>query len=199
MSYVITCGDEGVQINEGKRLAVVGSGIKFKHFSKIVAGLKKVLADDQIRIVASGENDWIKQQFELNTFEQADATMQQQAQMVADDESLLYAGFLPFADPKELEHGIKGHMVRPKGIHIANKICFTLAGGEGTYNLGHYLISAEWVSKVDKKVAEEAIKTQVEFYTNLAGQKLEIVFEEEGDLDPEIVTQNKEFLQSIGY
>ena len=65
------------------------------------------------------------------------------SKLLADKNDLLYAGEFPFADPEELEHGVKGHMVRPRGIHIANKICFTVAGGEEVYNLGQYLISAD--------------------------------------------------------
>ncbi len=196
MPYVITCGDEGVQINEGTRIAVVGAGIKLDGFSHIVKGLKKVLGED-LRIVASAENDWTKQVLELNTFEQADASMQQYAEAEADKEGLLYSGFLPFADPLELEHDIKGHMVRPKGIHIANKICFTLAGGEQVYNLGQYLISADWVSEVDYKTADKLIKTQVEFYEKLAGEKLEYIFEEEGPLGEVIAEKNKKLVQKV--
>ncbi len=199
MPYVITCGDEGVQINEGTRLGIVGAGIGVEHFSEIVEALKEVLADDKITIAASGENDWVKSALTLDTFEQADATMQQQIQAIADDNQLLYTGFLPFADPKDLEHGIRGHMVRPKGIHIANKVCFTIAGGEQTYNLGQYLISAEWVSQVDKEIAQRVLRTQVEFYSKLAKQDLEVILEEEGMLDSDIVSANKQTLRECGY
>ena len=199
MPYVITCGDEGVQVNEGTRLGVVGAGIRFEGFSQLVTALKKVLADKDIRLAASAENDWIKQQFALDTFEQADATMQQHAEAVADEEKLLYAGFMPFSDPKELKHDIKGHMVRPKGIHVANQICFTLAGGEQTYNLGKYLISAEWVSEVEPKLAKQLIQTQVDFYTKLAGQDLTITFEEEGELGTDVAAKNKAVLEKMGF
>jgi len=39
MPYVITCGDEGVQINQGTRLGIVGAGFRVPHFSKIVKAL----------------------------------------------------------------------------------------------------------------------------------------------------------------
>ena len=139
MSYVITCGDDGVQINEGVRLGVAGAGVEVEHFSEVVKALKKIFGKE-LCVVASAENDWIKQSFELNDYHQADATMQQQTEAMADREGLKYAGFLPFADPKPLKYEIKGHMVRPRGVHIANKISFTLAGGEQTYNLGNFVV-----------------------------------------------------------
>ena len=197
MAYVITGGDEGIQINEGTRLAIVGAGIKLPHISQIIALLKQVFSNEDLRIAASQENDWIKRQFNLDTFEQADATMQQQAEALADREGLIYAGFLPFADPKMLKGGIKGHMVRPKGMHLANKICFTLAGGEQTYNLGQYLVSADWLYLADQKLAQEAIRTQVEYYKDLAGQDLQLVVEKDGHLGEEIAEKNKEMLDKI--
>lgn len=199
MPYVITCGDEGIQVNLGTRLGVVGAGIRLDGFSQIVKALKKVLNDDQLRIAANAENDWVKQQFSLDSYEQADATMQQHAEATADVEKLLYVGFMPFSDPKELKHEVKGHMVRPKGIHVANKICFTLAGGEQTYNLGKYLISAEWVSEVKPKLAQQILQTQVDFYSKLAGQSLVITFEEAGVLGEDVAAKNKAILEKMGF
>ncbi len=198
MSFVITCGDEGVQINEGTRLGIVGAGFKLDGFSEVIVALKKVL-NAPIAVAASEENDWSKQQLNLSTWEQVNASVQQHIQALADKETLTYAGYLPFSDPKQLEGGVKGHMVRPHGIHIANKLCFTLGGGEQTYNLGNYVISAEWVSEVPKKVAEQVLKTQVEFYTKLAKQPLKVVFEEKGTLAPEVIEANKKILIDLGY
>lgn len=199
MAYVITCGDEGVQINEGTRLAIVGAGIKLDNVSSVIKLLKQLFVGEDLRLVASQENDWVKSQFDLNTFEQADASMQQQSEAMADREGLIYAGFLPFSDPKKLKGEIKGHMVRPKGMHLANKICFTLAGGEQTYNLGQYQISAEWVHLADKKLAKQIINTQVEFYKKVAGQDLEFVYEMKGPLGTDIADKNKKVLESIGF
>ncbi|HYD34843.1 MAG TPA: hypothetical protein VD999_02140 [Vitreimonas sp.] len=197
--YVITCGDEGVQINEGTRLGVVGAGFRLKGFSEIVSALKKLLGDD-LSIAAHEESDWIKEQLELSNWEQVNASAQQHVQASADLEKLTYAGFLPFADPRQLVEGIKGHMVRPRGIHIANKICFTLAGGEQTYNLGCYVISAEWVSSLKPQLAEEIIKTQVDFYTKLnRGEKLKIGFEEAGELGEKVAAKNRAVLEKFGY
>ena len=197
MTYVIACGDEGVQLNDGVRLGVLGSGFQLEGFSQVVAGLKKVLGSE-LRIVASEENDWLKQQLDLMNWEQVNASAQQQLQALADKEELLYAGFLPFTDPQQLEHGVRGHMVRPHGIHIANKICFTLAGGEQKFNLGCYVISAEWVSEVEPKVAKAFLQAQIDFYTKLSGgSKLAFVFEEGGELGPEVAAKNKAALENL--
>jgi hypothetical protein len=198
MSYVITCGDEGVQINEGTRLGVVGAGFRIEGFSEIVSALKKVLGND-LRIASNQENEWVKTQLNLSNWEQVNASAQQHIQALADREGLLYSGYLPFADPKNLEHGIRGHMVRPPGIHIATKICFTLAGGEQKFNLGCYVISADWVSEADPKLVKSAIQTQIDFYTQLNhGEKLQYVFEETGTLSEDVVKKNKAALEKAG-
>ena len=198
MKYVITCGDEGVQINEGTRLGVVGAGYNLPEFSEIAASLKKILNTD-IAIAASEENAWTKEQLELSTWEQADASMQQHIAALADKEGLLYSGILPFADPQELEHDIKGHMVRPRGIHIGTTITFTLDGGEQTYHLGQYLISAEWVSDVPLEVAKKAIETQVAHYKSLGSTDLAFSVQTGGELGEELAEKNKAVLQELGY
>ncbi len=198
MAYVITCGDEGIQINEGTRLGILGAGFKIDGFPQVVKVLKKLL-NKNIRVVSNGENEWVKNHLELDNWEQADASMQQQIESLADKNKLAYAGLIPFADPKQLKHQIKGHMVRPRGIHIANKICFTLAGGEQTYHLGHYVISAEWVSEVDKKFAKEFLTTQVEFYKKQSKMDLEFVFEDEGKLGKEVAKKNRKIIESFGF
>lgn len=198
MKYVITCGDEGVQINEGIRLAVVGAGFKLPEFSKIASQLKALLGNE-IAIAASEENAWVKNNLDLSTWEQTDASMQQHIAALADKEGLQYSGILPFADPQELEHGIKGHMVRPRGIHIGTTITFTLDGGEQTYHLGQYLISAEWVSSVDPDLAKQAIATQVEHYRSLGSDELQFATQSGGELGEEVATQNKAVLESFGY
>lgn len=198
MAYVITCGDEGVQINEGTRLGFVGSGFKLKDFDQVVKILKKIISEP-IRIVSSAENAWMRQQLDLFNWEQVDATSQQQIQALAEKNDLLYAGFVPFADPKELDHDIKGHMVRPNNLHLANKIAFTLGGGEQTYNLGCFLISADWVGEADEQLVRQILEPQIEFYTKLVkADELEFVFEEAGSLPEELKAKNKEMLKKIG-
>lgn len=198
MAYVITGGDEGIQINEGTRLGILGAGFEMNGFSQVVKVLKKLLGKN-IRVVASAENEWVKNNLKLDDWEQTDASMKQQIEALADKNELAYAGFTPFADPRQLKHDIKGHMVRPRGVHIANNICFTLAGGEQTYHLGHYVISAEWVSSVDKKLAKEFITTQVEFYKKQAKMDLEFVFETEGELGVKMAEKNKKVLENFGF
>jgi len=198
MAYVITCGDEGVQINEGTRLAFAGSGFRLEGFDRAVKILKKII-DEPIRIVSSAENDWMRQQLDLYNWEQVDASVQQHIQALAEKNDLLYAGFIPFADPKALAHDIKGHMVRPRNLHLANKIAFTLGGGEQTYNLGCFLISADWVGEADEKLVRQVLEPQIEFYTKLVkAEKLQFVFEEEGNLSDEIKDKNKAMLKKIG-
>lgn len=197
MVYVIACGDEGVQINEGTRLAFVGSGLKLDGFSEVVPVLKK-LFDSEIRIVSSEENEWIKNTLELSNWEQTTASAQQQVEALADKEGLLYSGFLPFTDPKQLKHDVRGHMVRPHGIHIANKLCFTVGGGEQTYNLGHFVISADWVAEAPMALVKKVILPQVEFYEKLAGQSLTRVVEEDGELGQAVAAKNKKVLEKLG-
>jgi len=196
--YVVTCGDEGVQINEGIRFGFVGAGLKLDDFDKAIKALKSLVGED-LRIGSSEECDWIKEKFELSDWEQTNASAQQHVEALADKENLLYAGYLPFKDPRKLRYDIKGHMVRPHNVHVANKIGFTLGGGEQIYNLGCYLISADVVHKVSTKVAKQLINTQIEFYKKVSGNKnLEFVFEREGILGEKIVAKNIKALKKIG-
>jgi len=199
MPYVLTCGDEGIQINEGTRIAFLGAGLQAEGFDEVIEILKD-LFDEDLRIAASQENDWTKHILELNTWEQADASMQQHVQALADKHDLKYSGVIPFADPKELKHEIKGHMVRPHGIHIGTSICFTLDGGEQKYHLGQYLISAEWVSKVKPERAKEIIDQQIDFYKQVAGGRdLKITSQMGGDLGKELAEANQAVLEELGY
>lgn len=199
MPYVITCGDEGVQVNEGTRLGFAGAGFRLEGFSKALKALKSLLGKD-IRVAASEECDWMKDQLELSNWEQVTASSQQHVEALADREKLLYSGFIPFTDPKKLDHDIKAHMVRPREVHIANKLCFTLAGGEQTYNLGCFLISADWVHKVDFDTAKDIINAQVDFYKKIAKRDdLEVIFETEGDLGEDVAKKNAEVLKKMGF
>lgn len=196
--FVISDADEGVQINEGTRLGFVGAGFQLEGFADAVEILKKLL-NTEIRIVSSGENDWIKQQLDLPEWEQVDAMSQQHIQALADDQELLYAGFMPFADPQDVEHGIKGHMVRPHGVHLANKICFTFGGGEQEYNLGQYLISADWVAQANKKTVKKIMDTQIEFLKKISNTDLKFVCQMDGVLGEKIAKKNKSVMEKLGY
>lgn len=199
MSYVITCGDEGVQINVGTRLGVVGSGFRLKHFSKVVEAIKKTFGLE-IAITASEENDWIKKELGLSTWQQVNASAQQHIEALADQESLLYAGYLPFADPKQLKHEVKGHMVRPHGVHIANTISFTCGGGEQTYHLGRFVVSADWVSQSSDAVVKSVIGEQIAFYQSLVGEtELLKEVELEGELGADVAEKNAGILKRLGF
>lgn len=197
MAYVITCGDEGIQINTGTRLGILGAGLGLDDFSQVVSYLKKVLKSD-LRIVSNAENEWVKESLDLPNWEEVDATMQQKIEALADKNELLYSGHIPFTDPKELKHDIKGHMVRPKGIHIATKISFSLGGGEQIYHLGHYQISADWVAEAEASFVKKFIESQMEFYTKQAKRELPIVFEVDGKLSEKTVDKNRAMLEKIG-
>lgn len=197
MAYVITCGDEGVQINEGTRLGFAGSGFRLEGFDEAVKILRKII-DEPIRVVSSAENAWMRHQLDLSNWEQVDASVQQHIQALAEKNDLLYSGFIPFADPKALKHDIKGHMVRPRDMHLANKIAFTVGGGEQTYNLGCFLISADWVGEAGEALVRKVLEPQIDFYTKLVkAEKLQFVFEEAGALSDEIKEKNKAMLKKI--
>lgn len=197
-TYVIADGDEGVQINTGTRLGFAGAGFQLEGFNEVVKILKKILNKD-LRVAASAESDWFKKRLSLDDWEQVDAMAQQHLQALADQERILYAGFLPFADPQEINHGIKGHMVRPRGVHLANKICFTLGGGEQIYNLGQYLISADWVAEAKPTLAKKIILQQVEFYQKLAKTELKYVYQTGGALGKKTQEKNLAVLKKIGF
>jgi hypothetical protein len=197
MSYVITCGDEGIQINQGTRLGFVGAGFRLDGFAEVVKILKKLLSKEII-VVSSDENDWVKKVLDLTEWDQVNAIMQQHVEALADREKLVYAGHLSFTDPRVLKNEIKGHMVRPHNVHVANKICFTLGGGEQKYSLGCYLISADWVAEAGLKVARPIIEAQMKFYKALTKKDLQIVFEEGGVLGEKVAEQNRKVLEKMG-
>lgn len=196
MSYVITCGDEGVQLNEGTRLGFVGAGFRLEHFPEAVKACK-VLFGKEIAIASSDENNWVRSVLSLDEWDQVNASMQQQVEALADREKLQYAGHLTFTDPRVLQFGVKGHMVRPHDIHVANKICFTLGGGEQKYNLGCYVISADWVAEAGLRVARPVIEAQVAFYKELAKKDLTFVFEEGGVLGEKVAHANRKVLEKM--
>jgi hypothetical protein len=198
MSYIITCGDEGAQLNEGTRLGFVGAGFRLAGFSEVLKLLPKLLGQKKLIVAASEENDWTKAQLALNDWDQVNASMQQHIEAMADREKLQYAGCLSFADPQLLMEGVKGHMVRPHGVHIANKICLTLGGGEQKFNLGCYIISADWVTLAKPALVKEVLNAQIAFYTKLAGKELPIILEETGSLGSEVAEKNKAALHKAG-
>ncbi|MFZ1721421.1 MAG: hypothetical protein WAU07_02850 [Microgenomates group bacterium] len=199
MAYVITCGDEGVQVNQGTRFSFVGSGFKLEGFDEAVAILKKIV-NAPICIAACEENDWTKKELDVSTWEQTNASAQQHVEALADRLDLTYIKMIPFTDPKELGGEIKAHMVRPKGIHVANKICFTIGGGENIYNLGQFQISADWVSKASDELVKKVLDPQIEFYESLVGgKKLEVIIQESEVFGVDTANANREKLTALGY
>lgn len=195
--FVITCGDEGVQINVGRRLGFVGAGFRLAGFEQIVPLLIKLFGETPA-ICASEENDWLKNKLSLVEWNQVNASMQQHIEALADQLKLHYAGYLPFSDPKQLKFDVKGHMVRPHKVHIANKISFTCGGGEQIYNLGNYVVSADWVHLAPKKLVKAVITDQVAFYQSLAGKtQLNFVFETNGVLGEKIAAKNQKIIESV--
>jgi hypothetical protein len=209
---VIADGDEGVQLNHGRRFAFLGSGFRLAYFSQVVDALQKTILnnfpkeqkDKKLKIAASEENAWFKQELNLNDWDETNASTQQHLAALADQLKLEYVGILPFADPKELEAGVKGHMVRPHNMHLANQVCFTIGGGEEVYNLGQYLISADWLvdftnnGKKNMSQAKELLKIQLDFYQSLAGDtKLKILIEEKGPFSKDLSKKNHQILNKI--
>lgn len=209
---VIADGDEGVQLNHGRRFAFLGSGFRLPHFSEVIKSLQAVINDNfpkeqkdkKLKIAASEENAWFKEKLELNDWDETNASSQQHLAALADKLKFKYVGILPFADPKELELAVKGHMVRPHNMHLANQLCFTIAGGEEVYNLGQYLISADWLAEftnnAKKNLAEakELLEIQVNFYQSLAGNnKLKVLVEDQGPFESKLVEKNRQILNKI--
>jgi hypothetical protein len=209
---VIADGDEGVQLNHGRRFSFLGSGFRLPHFSQVVEALQKTIVDNfpqeqsdkKLKIAASEENAWFKKELKLNDWNETNASAQQHLAALADKLKIEYVGILPFADPKELESGVRGHMVRPHNMHLANQACFTIAGGEETYNLGQYLISADWLAdftsngKKNLSQAKEILLTQLDFYQNLAGEvKLKVLIESQGPFSEELSKKNHQVLDKV--
>ena len=195
--YIIADSDEGVQINQGTRLGFAGSGYELDGFSEVVKILQKLFAG-QLVVIGSDQSDWMKHKFNLTQWEEVNAMAQQHLQAMAEKEGLLYAGFLTFEDPKEIKFGVKGHMVRPKDMHLANKICFSLGGGEQTYNLGQYVISADWVGQAKNSLVEKVILTQVNFYQSLNKNPLKLVGHIGRALGEKVAQKNIKMLEKIG-
>ncbi len=196
--YVITDCDEGAQINSGIRLGFVGSGYELKGFSEVVKILSK-LFPGKLVIAATSQSDWMKDRLGLTDWDEINAMAQQHLQALAEKENLLYSGLLKFEDPKEIGHGIKGHMVRPKNMHLANKICFSLGGGEQVYNLGQYVLSADWLCKANEELAKKVINSQLDFLQSVSKTSLKLVGQMDGALGKETALKNKKMLAKIGY
>lgn len=195
--FVITCADEGVQINTGRRLGFVGAGLELPLFDQVVPLLKSLFGQE-LTIAASEESDWAKRQYNLKDWHQVNATTQQKTEALADQLGLLYAGYLPFTDPRQLKHGVRGHIVRPHKVHIANKISFTCGGGEQVYNLGNFVLSADWLHLAEPKLIKAVLQPEIEFLQALSTEgELEYVVETSGDLDEALIEANLAKLNKV--
>jgi hypothetical protein len=193
-SLVLASCDEGLQLNEGIRLGFVGAGLGVDNFKEILEALKKCLGDD-LSIASSQDDDFhIKR---VPNVKKQQIFIKEKFDFFAKKNGLTYVGHLDFKEPQVLKNGIKGHMVRPVGIHVAQNICFTLGGGEQVYNLANFVFSSEWVSLVDYELASKVMKEQIEFVKKLAFGKLNFAFQEEGSLDDELIQKNKEIMEKI--
>ena len=212
MPLVIAAADEGVQLNHGRRFAFVGAGFRLPHISAVLVALAKTIdqhfpaeqKDKKLKIAASEENAWFKQTLKLNDWDETNASMQQHLAALAEQEQLEYVGILPFADPQELAGAVKGHMVRPHNLHLANKVCLTIAGGEQTYNLGQYLLSVDWLAEFTKhgkqklKEAKELVQAQLTYLRELNhGKDLPTVIEDQGPLSSQLVEENRQLITKI--
>ncbi len=196
IKYCLACGDEGVRVSGAVRLGVVGAGVKLSHEEAFFKALKNSFPS--VTLFANQENDWIKQQLDLPNYESADASMQQQVAALADRQKLKYLGNIEFVDPVDFGNEIKAHMVRPHGIHIAKQICLTIGGGEQTFNLGNFVVSADWISGAKPDVVKDILSTQIAFYRALRKKELPVVIEEGGELDDKVKEKNREMLKEIG-
>ncbi len=196
--FILTSGDEGVQFNEGVRLSVLGGGYKVWGFDHFIVDLKKVF--DNLYIASTAHNEWIKYILSLNTWDEVDSMAQQHTAGIGEKYGLKYAGFVDFSCPISLTEGIKGHMVRPKGIHVANKITFTVGGGESRFDLSSFQLSADWLYiEEDLSFIKTFLQKQIDFYKRFISDENFKLFIDDGAefLSQEEKQNNIEKLKSI--
>lgn len=193
--WVIASGDEGLQLNLGVRFAFVGSGYHAPHFKQALQALCQLAPAKQKLFLASmQEDDWLAQQLQTKNPNLYQETLTQ----FAATHKLPYAGQFDYGDPRELADGaVKGHLVRPPKIHVADRICLTIGGGEQTYNLRHFVISADFVSELKPKQAQELITAQIDFYRQLSGEDLPLTLETAGPLPADVKKANQQVLASF--
>ena len=194
--YVVTSVDEGIQLNSGVRLGFVGGGIDLPRFNEAIKILQEVLPLEEkqrIAVISSQEDQWQDDHLQSRN----SLTIKDKYDELAAANDLYYAGHLDFGDPKVLLNDIKGHLVRPPKIHVADSIRFTCGGGEQVFNLRNYVISADWVFKADENLARELLAAQIDYCHMIAGRKLKFDYEIDGELDPKLAAINREFVEKI--
>ncbi|MCL2110310.1 hypothetical protein FWH30_01895 [Microgenomates group bacterium] len=193
---VIASSDEGLQLNDGVRLGFVGAGLGIAELDEIIEVLQEQMeksGDGELVIVSSQEDDI-----------QDDLLQTRNIGMVAEKMTAFaskfkigYAGHIDFGDPRNINLGVRGHLVRPPRLHVADSVCFTLAGGEHNFSLRHFVLSADWVFALGRKKATKILTAEVAALEKLSGKKLKITYDMKGDWDPKIAAVNKEIVEAI--
>lgn len=190
---VISSSDEGLQLNFGVRFGFTGSGYNLPHFSQAIQALQKKLPQPLV-LASLQEDDWLAHQLSSKNPNLYQETLAK----FANKHGLDYVGQFDYGDPRDLNDNLtRGHIVRPQKIHVADQICFTLGGGEQTFNLRQIIISADYLFALTPKQGLEIIGEQVNFYRQLLGNKLKFTQETTGILAPSLVDKNQEKLQQI--
>lgn len=190
---VIASSDEGLQLNFGVRFGFTGSGYNLPHFAKAIQALAKKLPQPLV-LASLQEDDWLANELSSKNPNLYQETLEK----FAKEHQLSYVGQLDYGDPRDLNDNLtRGHIVRPQKIHVADQICFTLGGGEQTFNLRQIIISADYLFALTPKQGVEIISKQVNFYRQLLGNKLKFARETDGILADTVKTANAKKLDAI--
>lgn len=190
--YVIASGDEGLQLNSGRRLGFAGAGYALPYFSEAVAVLSRDLGAKPV-LASAQEDDWLAVKLESKNQTFYDETLAETAKGLG----LVYAGQFDFGDPKDLEAGVRGHLVRPPKIHVAEQIVITVGGGEVNYSLQQFVISADWAHALTPEQTKALLQVQIDFYSEIVGKKLPLIINEEGVLSQEIKAANRSQVDAV--
>lgn len=190
--WVIASGDEGLQLNNGVRLGFAGAGYALPHFAAAIDILRETLSGE-ILIAAAQEDDWLAHVLKSKNQLVFDETIAALAQ----ESNLTYVGQFDFGDPKDLEHGVRGHLVRPPKIHVAESIVLTVGGGEQVYSLEQLVIAAEYAYNLPLEKLKEILGAQIDFYRRVIGIDLPVKLSREGALSAEIKQANEKALAPI--
>lgn len=190
---VIASSDEGLQLNFGVRFGFTGSGYGLPHFATAIKALAKKLPQPLV-LASLQEDDWLAAQLQSknpNLYQETLANF-------AKKHALSYVGQFDYGDPRDLSDNLtRGHIVRPQKIHVADQICFTLGGGEQTFNLRQLIISADYLFALTPQQGLEILQPQIDFYRHLLGNKLKFTSETGGILAEKLVAQNQQKLTQI--
>ncbi|MBQ6449864.1 hypothetical protein IJJ08_03090 [bacterium] len=189
---VITSGDEGLQLNSGCRLGFVGSGFQLSHFESALKVLRQLFASS-LCLASAQEDDWLERQLQSRN----QSFFAEKLTAFAQQQGLAYVGQFDYGDPKDLEAGVRGHLVRPPKIHVAEGITLTIGGGEQTYSLERCVICADFAHGLDLPVLRELMISQIDFYREIVGAHLPVSVSDEGNLSPELKLANRQALSPI--